>query len=186
MRRYILMLMLVMGALSLMAQEMPNAIVVFRDTSDATYRLIQLEDPDYPVNTPVEERWLILAYLSEDDKIDPLDAKGNPTGNDIVNPYLTSTEKAIEGQVTNGLLIGPEEIGYRLGFGGAVVTPEHFGKYVYIRIFNAHKLEDATKYMVLHTPILVEGEGPQSTTIIPDYGWDMDPVWKWIEAPREY
>jgi len=166
------------------AQVTQNAIINFKDQSDASYQLILQEDPNYPVQTPEESRWMILAYISTDNRIDPLSETGAPTGDDYVNPYETKLPGTIPGQVTLGLRIGPKEVGTPLAFGGAVVTPEHFGKYIYIRIFNAHKLEDATKYMVLSKPYLLTANGPQNVTVIPEYGWDMDPVWKWIVEPK--
>jgi len=161
-----------------MGQSTPNAIINFVDNTDSTYLLVQQEDPNYPVMTPVEDRWLVMAYLSKDSKINPLSKKGLPTKEDIINPYNTKLPGTITGQVTQGLLIGPQQIGFPLAIGGSVVTPKHFGKYIYIRIFNAHKLEDATKFMVLSKPFKITQSGPQNITIIPEYGWDQNPVWK--------
>lgn len=161
-----------------LGQITPNAIINFKDNTDSTYVLVQLENPNYPVMTPLEDRWLVMAYLSKDNKINPLSKKGLPTKDDIINPYNTKLPGTIIGQVTYGLRFGPTEVGIPLSFGGSVITPEHFGKYIYIRIFNAHKLEDATKYMVLSKPFKITQSGPQDITIIPEYGWDLNPVWK--------
>jgi hypothetical protein len=184
MKNYIVAILMLVTCGIAVAQTSQNAIVNFKDQSDSTYKLILQEDPNYPVQTPQEYRWMIMAYLSTDAKIDPLSETGAPTGDDYINPYETKLPGTIPGQVTYGLRIGPTEVGTPLAFGGSVVTPEHFGKYIYIRIFNAHKLEDATKYMVLSKPYLLTADGPQNVTIIPEYGWDMDPVWKSIKHAK--
>jgi len=160
------------------AQNTPKAINIFKDNTDSTYVLVKMEDPDYPLIPPLEDRWLVMAYLSKDNKINPLSRKGLPTKDDYINPYNTKLPGTITGQVAYGLRFGPEEAGKPLSLGGAVVSPEHFGKYIYIRIFNARTLEDATKYMVLSKPFKITQAGPQNLTIIPEYGWDMNPVWK--------
>lgn len=184
MKKHVLIVALLCCCGLVLAAGTDNAIVSFKDQTDSTYKLIKLEDPDYPVQTPEEYRWMVLTYISTDDKIDPLSATGLPTGDDYVNPYETKLPGTIPGQITYGLRIGPTEVGSPLAFGGAVVAPEHFGKYIYIRIFNAHKLEDATKFMVMTKPYLLNVSGPQNITVIPEFGWDMDPVWKWINEPK--
>jgi len=184
MKKYLFAILMLATCGFALAQITQNAIINFRDQSDSTYQLILQEDPEYPVQTPQEYRWMIMAYLSTDARIDPLSETGAPTGDDYINPYETKLSGTIPGQVTYGLRIGPKEVGSPLAFGGSVITPEHFGKYLYIRIFNAHKLEDATKYMVMTKPYHISSGGPQNISIIPEYGWDMDPVWKWIREPK--
>lgn len=181
-RHIVLLLVALLAAASLQAG---NAVIGFKDPSDSTLALVRLEKPDYPVLTPISERWIIIAYISKDDKIDPLSPDGNPTGDDIVNTHMINTlEGSIMGQVATGLNFGPESAGRPLNIGGAVIKPEHFGKYVYIRVFNAHNIKNATKYLTLSKPFLVESEGPQMIQIFPDYAWDTKPVWKWIKAQK--
>ena len=55
--------------------------------------------------------------------------------------------------------IGPAEVGSPLSPTSSVVKPEHIGKYIYFRVFNAHKLEDATKYMVFTHPYKISEAG---------------------------
>lgn len=161
-----------------------NAIVNFIDETSATLNLVRMEDPEYPILTPKDERWLILTYISDDDKIDPLSNEGQPTGDDYVNPYNTRLPGSVVGQLAYGLIFGPEVANSPLVIGGAVITPDHFGKYIYIRVFNAITLADATKFMTLTKPYLVTKAGPQQVEIIPEYGWDETPVWKWIDPPK--
>jgi len=180
--KWILMLVMALGWLGLFAQ---NSLIRFMDTSDYTLSLVRQEDPEYPTLTPAAQRWVVLAYLSEDDVIDPLSETGEPTGDDIVNPYITGLPGTIMGQVATGLLFGPEQAGSPLGIGAAVITPDHFGKYVYIRIFNSTRIETATKYMVQAKAFEVTQPDPQMINILPDYAWDVDPVWKWIKPEPE-
>lgn len=162
-----------------------SSITTFRDLSDSTRILVWQEDPEYPFLTPPEYRWLIMAYLTEDDIINPLNEKGEPTGDDIVNPYVSNIPERGIGQVSSGLRFGPDIAGAALILGGGVVvTPDNFGKKLYLRIFNAPKLEDATKYMVFKFPLRVIEAGPKLVNIYPYLPWDTDPVWKWISEPK--
>lgn len=180
----ILALYSVFFVISAYSQTITSAAILFKDTSDSTYSLVCLEDPDYPEVTPEDQRWMILAYISEDAIIDPLDHDGIPSNDDIVSPYLTGIPNSIMGQVARGLMFGPKDYGMPLNSGAVILPAEYIGKYVYIRVFNAHRLEDATKYMVLSKPYKVLEPGPQIANIFPDYAWDTDPVWKWIVEPK--
>jgi hypothetical protein len=161
-----------------------NSIPVFRDTTDTTRQLVWQEDPNYPFLTPIEKRWIIMAYLSDDNIINPLSKKGKPTGDDIVNTYVTGKPGHMPGQVASGLRFGPDVAGAPLIVGAAGIAPEYRGKYVYFRVFNAPRIEDATKYMVFKKPFKVTEAGPLMVDLYPDYAWDTKPVWKWIKAQK--
>lgn len=183
--RFILPAMALASAVALTAQSVTNnSIPVFRDTTQTTRQLVLQEDPAYPYLTPVDQCWLIMGYLSEDDKIDPLSPKGKPTGDDIVNTYVTGKPGHVPGQVASGLRFGPDVPGAPMIIGAAGITPEHRGKYLYFRVFNATRIGDATKYMVFKKPYKVTEVGPLMVEFYPDYGWDTDPVWKWIKPPK--
>lgn len=163
-----------------------NTIIAFRDTTSYSHGLVLLEDPDYPVNASADRRWIVIAYLSTDDAINPLSESKLPTGDDIVNPFVTNKEGHIAGQLANGLIFGPGEFNFPLIIGGSVVTPDHFGKKLYIRIFNAPTLDGATKYMEFDGLIDVKEEvNPIIIDVHPNYGWKHDPVWRWIKSPLE-
>ena len=186
MNKPILYLTMALMFCSLAGLAAKNTIIAFRDTTDYSHSLVWLEDPEYPVNAPAERRWIILAYLSGDDVIDPLSEDKLPTGDDIVNTFITNKEGHIAGQLANGLIFGPEEFNYPLIIGGSVLTPEQFGKKLYLRIFNAPTLDAATKYMEFDGLIEVKEEVyPVIIDVRPGYGWKQDPVWKWIKPPQE-
>lgn len=178
---------LVIAFAALNAQTATDKVYIrFVDRSDSTFHLFRLEDPGYQDMTPVESRWIMLGYLSEDDIIDPLSPNGEPTGDDIVNPFVIPIEGSIKGQVAGGALFGPAEYGSPFMPGFAIVTQEHFGKYLYIRVFNATSISKATKYIVLKHPHLVKAESnPVILDIFPDIGWDTEQVWKWIQPPND-
>ena len=144
------------------------ANVTFKDPTNATLNLVRLEDPSYPILTPIANRWVTKFYLSSDAIIDPLGIDGNPTNND---------EFLANAPLIFGPGIGP------LVHNAAVVPADKIGYYLYIRIFNSTVFENATKYMSFHTPYHVAASGPIDIPIIPDYGWFDDPVWRWI-APQ--
>ena len=73
--KLILILLLAFVAVGLFAQP---ANVTFKDPTNATYNLVLLEDPSYPVMTPVQYRWVVKFYLSSDEIIDPIGIDGNP------------------------------------------------------------------------------------------------------------
>ena len=144
--------------ISLFAQ---NANISFKDNSTTTLLLVRLEDPNYPITTPVGSRWVMRAYLSTDNVIDPLGIDGNPTNDDT---YLQDIN----------LIFGPN--GY-LGISAAVVPALQIPKYLYLRIFNSTVFANATKYMTFFAPYYVGGPGPVNVNIMPNYGWKTNPVW---------
>ena len=136
------------------------ANVTFKDPTNATLNLVRLEDPSYPILTPVANRWVVKFYLSSDEIIDPLGIDGNPTNNDV---FLADAP----------LIFGPG-IG-ALNLNAAVVPDNMLGSYLYVRIFNSTDFANATKYMTFFAPYYVGGPGPVNVNIIPDYGWKTDP-----------
>ncbi len=147
------------------------ANVTFKDPTNATLNLVRLEDPSYPILTPVANRWVVKFYLSSDEIIDPLGIDGNPTNNDV---FLANAP----------LIFGPG-IG-ALNLNAAVVPDNMLGSYLYVRIFNSTDFANATKYMSFHTPYHVATGGAVNVTIIPTYGWFDDPVWRLIAPPATY
>lgn len=186
MKRQIVLLALVLMAFSFAALEAKNTMIAFRDTTSYSHDLVWMEDADYPVNASAERRWIVIAYLSGDDVIDPLSEDKLPTGDDIVNPFITNKPGHIAGQLANGLIFGPAEYNYPLIIGGSLITPQYFGKKLYLRIFNAPSLDDATKYMEFDGLIEVKEElNPVILDVQPNYGWKQDPVWTWIKPPQD-
>ncbi|MDY0219431.1 MAG: T9SS type A sorting domain-containing protein [Candidatus Cloacimonas acidaminovorans] len=164
--RHKIILMLLMAIVGIGLFAVP-AQVIFKDNTNATLLLVRQEDPNYPIATPVESRWVMRAYLSTDNVIDPLGIDGNPTNDDT---YLQDIP----------LIFGPNSA---FGSSGAYVPDNMLGSYLYLRIFNSTVFENATKYMSFHTPYHVATGGAVNVTIIPDYGWFDNPVWQWI-APQ--
>jgi len=162
----LIFLMALLG-ISLFAQ---NANISFKDNSTATLLLVRQEDPNYPITTPVGSRWVMRAYLSTDNVIDPLGIDGNPTNDDT---YLQDIN----------LIFGPNSY---LGISAAVVPALQIPKYLYLRIFNSTVFANATKYMTFFAPYYVGGPGAVNVNIMPNYGWKTDPVWQWIAPPTTY
>jgi hypothetical protein len=156
--KIILIFLMALLGISLFAQ---NANISFKDNSTTTLLLVRQEDPNYPIATPVGSRWVMRAYLSTDNVIDPLGIDGNPTNDDT---YLQDIN----------LIFGPN--GY-LGISAAVVPALQIPKYLYLRIFNSTVFANATKYMTFFAPYYVGGPGPVNVNIMPNYGWKTDPVW---------
>ncbi len=168
--KIILVFIVTLFSMSLFAQ---NANIGFKDATQTTLNLVRLEDPSYPTGTPVASRWVIRAYLSTDNVIDPL-LDGQPSGNDT---YLQDIS----------LIFGPTGA---LGISSAVVpqaTWQGAPTYIYLRVFNATSFDAATKYMTFFAPYLITAGGAISVNIMPLYGWDESPVWKPISSgPTEY
>lgn len=184
MKKTFVLLLLMALAVSFLAAE--QILLTFRDTSEVTKGYIRQINPDYPQPTPVDgsfARFKYRVYMSLDDVIDPLDANGNPTGDDIWISNVGnegSLNIAPSGGVTFNApaLICPapvEEMHPSIAYHSS-------GHKIYYRIFNSHSVKTATKYLVAHQLFTV----PETTTFVvyvPEYAWDKA---GWIEiAPKE-
>lgn len=123
--------------------------VAFKDPSQNTLNLVRQEDPDFPYPTPTsyEDRWMVQLYKSVDDVIDPLGPDGLPTGDDIISHPASPADGILY------LLFGPTG---GLNISGYTITPStgyydtQQGDKVYLRLFNAKLLTNATKYIVFN------------------------------------
>lgn len=123
--------------------------VAFKDPSQNTLNLVRQEDPDFPYPTPTsyEDRWMVQLYKSVDDVIDPLGPDGLPTGDDIISHPASPADGILY------LLFGPTG---GLNISGYTITPStgyydtQQGDKVYLRLFNAKLLANATKYIVFN------------------------------------
>jgi hypothetical protein len=167
--RIALIFILTFLAVGLLAQA--PVLIGFKDpvtpaAANPTLTLVRLEDPTYPIGTPVASRWFVQSYISTDNVIDPLGEDGLPTNNDILGPTLQ-------------LIFGPTGA---LGLSNLSIPFVNVGSYLYLRIFNATTHAAATKYMAFHTPYQIPGNNA-SPNILPAYGWFTNPAWRMIVPP---
>ncbi len=148
-----------------------NATIAFKDATTATYNYVLQEDPAYPVSTPTAYKWVVKAYLSSDNVVDPLLTTGEPSVNDV---FLVD------------LRLGFNSSGF-LSISSAVVPEATWmgaDTWIYLRVFNNATFSNATKYMTFFAPYKIIAGGLTNVNIIPTYGWDTDPaVWNWIAPP---
>lgn len=125
-----------------------NVTTAFKDPTLNTLNLVRQEDPTFPYPTPLDyERWMIQLYKSTDDVIDPLGPDGLPTGDDIISHPISPPDGILY------LLFGPTGA---LNISGYTISPStgyydtQQGDKVYLRLFNARTLANATKYIVFN------------------------------------
>lgn len=176
MKKHLLMtvtlLLLLCGVLSALP-----IMVVFSETVDKTaqtktYSLIMQENPDYPAGFDKKNapgRWIIQLYKDGgDDKISPLDENGMPTGDDemITDSLLFNATQLLD-------LVVPYTLNLRLirFFAKGEKGQAQQGDKVYLRIFNASSIEEATKYLVAHTLYSIPYDNVK-LSYVPDYAWD--------------
>lgn len=121
----------------------------FKDATQGTLNLVREEEPTYPTATPTDyARWRVQLYTSTDGIIDPLDENGNPTGDDV----LASPHSPTTGHVT--LSFGPTGAlnisNFVFAQPGGLGNCWWGGSNVYVRIFNAPEINNATKYIVFN------------------------------------
>ena len=126
-----------------------NVGVIFKDPSLNTLNLVRQEDPTFPYPTPTSypDRWMVQLYKSVDDVIDPLGPDGLPTGDDIISHPIAPDDGILY------LLFGPTGILNISGYNFAPSTGYYDtvqGDKVYLRLFNAKLLANATKYIVFN------------------------------------
>ena len=123
--------------------------LAFKDPSQNTLNLVRQEDPTFPYPTPTSypDRWMVQLYKSVDDVIDPLGPDGLPTGDDIISHPQSPADGILY------LLFGPNG---GLNISGFTISPStgyydtQQGAKVYLRLFNAKLLANATKYIVFN------------------------------------
>lgn len=165
-RIVILFIMLVIAA-GLFGQQ---AQIKFTDSTTATRDLVNLEYPggSYPAATGNStNRWKVRAYLSADTVVDPL-VNGEPTGDDVFYAEIN-------------LNFAPGTAG-TLNLPFVNIQPGDYPTNLYIRVFNAINVADATKYMTFFATLPVDVSGPAQVPIMPTYGWKTDPVWSPIAS----
>lgn len=146
-----------------------NANVIFNATTNATYLLLNQEYPGgaYPRGTTAAGRWVVQFYKSTDGVINPLDANGQPTGDDVALNNTGNNQLA-------SIAATPPTV-YTFTVGLAVVFPPTateinglIGDKVYGRIFNSNNIATATKSLVFNnmytvTPTLNQTVNIQTT-----------------------
>ncbi|GEM_PF-1285710 len=115
------------------------------------------------------DRWRFQFYKTTDNVIDPLDANGNPTGDDII-----AVGNVSPGNTTGVVVIGPTGL---WAPSAAVFAPEIIGNTwpgdkIYLRIFNANTIAASTKSIVFHSLYTINTNATQVIQpYIPAYGW---------------
>jgi hypothetical protein len=144
--------------------------VTFRDILSpyTTNSRILEENPSYGVSPlpAVDVRWIIQLYKTTDSVIDPLDGNGNPTNDDVMvtDPLnLNATQYLVVLDATGRITT----LAIRFYPGTSQASQ---GDKVYLRIFNAHTIASATKYIEFLAPYTVP---------VANYNLEVDPTYAW-------
>jgi hypothetical protein len=152
--------------------------LTYRDTTTATRTLIWAELPTYPSPTPTDgtyDRWIYKMYMTTDSVIDPLDANGNPTGDDVLaTNYVQQGFADNQGKVnlgpTGGFTINsPALNAYDQGASETLIY-HSIGQKIYLRVFNSSSLATATKSFTWAAPVTVLS-ATATINITPTPGW---------------
>lgn len=153
------------------------SIVVIREVAEkesvcTTLQLVQIENSDYPVGMIKQtdkKGWRVQLYKDGGDGvISPLDAKGNPTGDDqiVTDPFNVNSAQKLVFPIKRVWLMNGYKFADADSAGQVFISDK-----IYVRVFNNASISKADKYLVSHSLYTV----PQKNEVvnyIPDYGWD--------------
>jgi hypothetical protein len=154
-----------------------TSFVIFREltmdeASCKTYQLVLAEKSDYPlgkIKQTDKKGWLVQLYKDGGDGIiNPLDNKGNPTGDDIMitDPFNFNASQKLAFPMKQAWHMNA----YRFAPGDSLGQVS-IGDRIFVRIFNNASIAKANKYLVSHKLYTIS-EGNEVVNYIPDYGWD--------------
>jgi hypothetical protein len=152
--------------------------VIFKDNLSpyTTYNRVIAENPAYGIspNPPLADRWLIQLYETTDDIVSPLDTIGNPTGDDVMITDALNLNSAQYLLLLNATgLVSMSAIRFY------TTSQAAQGDKVYLRLFNAHTIAAATKYIQYLVPYTVPVTNA-NVELDPTYGWTN---WTLINPP---
>jgi hypothetical protein len=157
--------------------------VSFNDTilPNATRNLILAEDPNYPLDPGLANRWACQLYgTGPDEQIDPIGLLGEVTDDDFV------ILPAIHQNASFGLWFSstgrwqPSGIRFftNLEISGGTISQAPTGSKVYLRIYNNPVITEATKYFQFLIPYVIPSSGATVPVIPGGYGWTP-----WADVP---